>query len=156
MMRNDRTIVSLLGLAAALLLGGCGWFDGGSAPPHLQGARPGADRQAPVMKVLPSPDSGRPHEGGVAPADETRGSQTGPAIGAIVAGKGGQKAQKEATEKQAAELSRKAREAKEERDRAQRSADADKAAPADSPPTEQLPPPSAPSSPPSSPPSSED
>lgn len=145
MTQNIRTIIvgsrfgGLLGLCAAALLSGCG---GGGAPSHLQGARPGADRQAPVMKALPSPDSGRPHEGGAASADETRGSQEGPAIGAIVAGKGGQKAQKEAAEKQAAELSRKAREAKEERDRAQRSADAGKAAtPADSPT-----PPSSPSS----------
>ncbi|OFX02384.1 MAG: hypothetical protein A3D94_22195 [Alphaproteobacteria bacterium RIFCSPHIGHO2_12_FULL_66_14] len=117
----------LLGLCAATLLGGCG----GDAPPHLQGARPGADRQAPVMKALPSPDSGRPHEGGVAPADEMRGSQAGPAIGATVAGKGGQKAQKEAAEKQAAELSRKAREA--------RAATPPESAPVDSPPTGQLP-----------------
>ncbi|MDP2333504.1 MAG: hypothetical protein Q8M19_22735 [Reyranella sp.] len=147
MMRNDRTIVSLLGLAAAVLLSGCGWFDGGGAPSHLQGARLGADRQAPVMKALPSRDSGRPHEGGAAPSDETRGPQARPAIGATVAGKGGQKVQKEAAEKQAAERSRKEREAKAERDRAERSADAGKAAtPGDSPPTEQLPSPSPPSS----------
>ena len=122
MMRNNRTIVSLLGLAATVLLSGCGWFDGGTPPANLLGARPGADRLAPVTKALPPPDSGRPHESGVAPADETRGARTG-ATGAIVSGKGGQKAQKEEAEKQAVEQSRKDREARE------REAAARKAAP---------------------------
>lgn len=119
MMRNDRTIwgrgllsPSLLSLAATVLLSGCGWFDGGTPPANLLGARPGADRLAPVTKALPPPDSGHPHESGVAPADETRDSHTG-AAGAIVSGKGGQKVQREEAEKLAAEQSRKDREARE-------------------------------------------
>ena len=132
-MRNDRTIwgrillsPNLLSVGATLLLSGCGWFDGGTPPANLLGARPGADRLAPVTNALPPPDSGRPHEGGVAPADETRGAQTG-AAGAILSGKGGQKAQKaqkEEAEKQASELSRKARE-----ERAAREAASGKATP---------------------------
>lgn len=122
MMRNNRTIIGLLALAATVLLSGCGWFDGGTPPANLLGARPGADRLAPVTKALPPPDSGHPHESGVAPADETRGVQTG-APGAIVSGKGGQKTQKEEAEKQAVEQSRKDREARE------REAAARKAAP---------------------------
>ncbi len=106
-MRNDRVTIGVL--CAATLLGGCGWFDsGGGIPPHLKEARPGADRVAPVVKALPPPESDRPHEAGVAPADET--GRGGAAIGATLQGKGGQKAQKEEAEKQASELSRKARE----------------------------------------------
>lgn len=122
MMRNNRTIVGVLGLAATVLLSGCGWFDSSTPPANLLGARPGADRLAPVTKALPPPDSGHPHESGVAPGDETLGARTG-APGAIVSGKGGQKAQKEAAEKQAIEQSRKDREARE------REAAARKAAP---------------------------
>lgn len=121
MKQNNWTIISgLLGLSAAALLGGCGWFDGGGPSPHQQGARPGADRAAPVLKALPPPEGGRPHESGVAPADETR---TGPAVGSSVSGKGGQKAQKEEAEKQAAD------QAKKDRERAQRAAEARKAKP---------------------------
>lgn len=139
MKQNKWTIIaglfgpSLLGLCAATLLSGCG---GDSTPSHLQGARPGADRTAPVLKALPPPDSGRPHESGVAPADETQG---GAAIGSTVRTEGGQKAQKEEADKQAAERSRK------DRERVQRAAEARKAAP----PVEQAPSPSPPPSPPS-------
>lgn len=149
MKQNNWTIISgLLGLSAAALLSGCGWFDGGRPSPHQQGARPGADRAAPVLKALPPPESSRPHESGVAPADETR---TGPAVGSSVSGKGGQKAQKEEAEKQAAD------QAKKDRESAQRAAEARKAKPpAESPaaspsaeppsvappPAEQAPPPS--------------
>ncbi len=97
-------------LAAATLLSGCGWFDGG-APPHLKEARPGADRAAPVVKALPPPEGNRPHEGGVIPADEA--GRGGAAIGATLQGKGGQKAQRDEAEKQASDLSRKAREERE-------------------------------------------
>ena len=148
MKQNNRTIIaglSLLSLGAAALLSGCGWFDGGAAPSHLQGARPGADRTAPVLKALPPPDSARPHETGVAPADETR---SGAAVGSTVSGTGGQKVQKEEAGKQADEQSRKAREA---RERAAREAAARKIAPpVEAPPAEQPPPPSPPSSPSSS------
>lgn len=132
-------VVGALGVAA--LLGGCG--SSGPAP-HLQGVRPGADRTAPVLKALPPPDSGRPHEAGVAPADETRG---GPALGSTVHTEGGQKAQKEEAEKQAGEQSRK------DRERAQRAAEARKAKPpAESRPAEQgpAPPEASPSRPPPS------
>jgi hypothetical protein len=116
---NLAIIVGLLGLSATPL-SGCGWFDGDTPLPHQQGARPGADRAAPVLKALPPPESGRPHESGVAPADETR---TGPAIGTSVSGAGGQKAQKEEAAKQAAEQSRK------DRERAHRAAEAREARP---------------------------
>jgi hypothetical protein len=114
---NWTIIAGLLGLSAAALLGGCGWFDGSSSP-NQQGGRPGADRTAPVLKALPPPQGGRPHESGVAPADETR---TGPAVGSSVSGTGGQKAQKEEAEKQAAD------QAKKDRERAQRAAEVRKA-----------------------------
>jgi hypothetical protein len=117
---NKKTIAGLLGLSAATLLSGCGWFEGSGPAPHLQGARPGVDRTAPASNALPPPPANQPHEGGIAPADETRG---GPALGSAVSGKGGQKAQKEEAEKQAEELSKKARE------RAEREAQARKATP---------------------------
>ena len=110
MKQNNWTIIAGLFGLSAILLSGCGWFDGGPSP-NQQGGRPGADRTAPVLKALPPPQSGRPHESGVAPADETR---TGPAVGSSVSGTGGQKAQKEEAEKQAAE------QAKKDRERAQR------------------------------------
>jgi hypothetical protein len=119
MKQNNWTIIAGLFGLSATLLSGCGWFDGGPSP-HQQGARPGADRAAPVLKALPPPVGGHPHESGVAPADETR---TGPAVGSSVSGTGGQKAQKEEAEKQAAE------QAKKDRERAQRSAEARKAKP---------------------------
>lgn len=116
-------------LAAMVLLGGCGWFDGGGAAPHLKEARPGADRAAPVLKSLPPPESNRPHEAGVVSADETG---RGVAIGATLQGKGGQKAQRDEAEKQAGELDRKARE-----ERARREAAGGKAtSPAEQPSTE--------------------
>jgi|GEM_PF-4800159 len=120
MKQNNWTIIAGLFGLSATLLSGCGWFDGSSPAPHQQGARPGADRAAPVLKALPPPQSGQPHESGVAPADETR---TGPAVGSSVSGKGGQKAQKEEAEKQAAD------QAKKDRERAQRAAEARKAKP---------------------------
>ena len=120
MKQNDWKIVGPL--AATFLLGGCGWFDGGGAAPHLKEARPGADRAAPVVKALPPPEGNRPHEGGVAPADEA--GRGGAAIGATLQGKGGQKVQREEAEKQASALSRKARE-----ERAAREAASGKAAP---------------------------
>lgn len=128
MKQNQWTIAA--SLAATVLLGGCGWFDGGGAAPHLKEVRPGADRAAPVVKSLPPPEGNRPHEAGVAPADET--ARGGAAIGSTLQGKGGQKAQRDEAEKQASELDRKARE-----ERARREADARKAtSPAEQPSTE--------------------
>ncbi len=132
MMRNHRAIFGgLLGLTAAALLSGCGWFDGGSSAVPAPGARPGADRQAPVVNALPPPSGSNPYESGVGPADEMRGAQGGPAIGSILSGKGGQKAQKEEAEKAAAEQSKKAREG---RERANREAGTRKAEPPGEPP----------------------
>jgi hypothetical protein len=106
--------MTVAGLAAASLLSGCGWFEGGNAAPHSQGARPGVDRSAPVLKALPPPPSNQPHESGFAPANETGAGQT---IGSTVSGKGGQKAQKEEAEKQLEEQSKK------DRERAERAAE---------------------------------
>lgn len=109
----------LLVLCAATLLSGCGLFDSsGGISPTLKDARPGADRAAPVVKALPPPESNRPHEAGVVPADETGGARAGTAIGSTLQDKGGQKTQKEEAEKQASELSRKAREERVQRDAA--------------------------------------
>lgn len=146
-MRNDRTIWGrgLSSLVATALLSGCGWFEGSAPPANLLGARPGADRLAPVTKALPPPDSGRPHENGVAPADETRGAQPG-AAGAIVSGKGGQKVQKEEAEKQAAEQSRKDREAR-EREAAARKAGSPADLPSSGQPSAGSPPPEQPPAP---------
>lgn len=128
MKQHDWKIAAVL--AATLLLGGCGWFSGGDAAPHLKEARPGADRSAPVVKALPPPEGNRPHEAGVVPTDE---AGRGATIGATLQGKGGQKAQKDEAEKQAGELDRKARE-----ERARREADSGKAAaPVEQPSPEQ-------------------
>lgn len=93
----------LIAVSACALLAGCGWFGSDGAPSGK--ARPGADRLAPTG-TLPSARPGHGTEQGVSPVDETSGSA--PAIGSVVAGKGGQRAQKEAAEKESA-----AREAKE-------------------------------------------
>ena len=105
MKQNKWKIVA--GLAAASLLSGCGWFDGGGPPVSSKGARPGVDRSAPVSNSLPPPPGTRPHESGAGPADETR---SGASVGSLVTGKGGQKAQKEEAEKQLEEQSKKDRE----------------------------------------------
>jgi hypothetical protein len=119
MKQNNKTIIAgLLGVAAVPLLNGCGWFDGGPAP-YRQAPRAGVDRTMPASNALPPPPANQPHEGGFAPADETRGG----ALGSAVTGKGGQKAQKEAAEKQLEEQSKKARE------RGEREAEMRKSAP---------------------------
>ncbi|MGQ0585278.1 MAG: hypothetical protein ACT4O6_25345 [Reyranella sp.] len=132
MKQNDWKIAA--SLAATIVLGGCGWFDGsGGIPAHMKDARPGADRAAPVVKALPPPEGNHPHEAGVVPADETgRGAA---AIGATLQGKGGQKAQRDEAEKQASELSRKAREQRAEREAAsEKTAAPEETAPAPEPP----------------------
>ena len=108
----------LLGLCAAALLTGCGWFGGGNAYPHHAKARPGADQLIPATTALPPASPGQQHDGGVAPVDETRGP-----VGSSVTGKGGQKAQQEATQKEAEERSR------QERERAARTEEERKAEP---------------------------
>jgi hypothetical protein len=101
------------GVSACVLLAGCGWFDGGSSSDA--NARPGADRQVAPSNSLPAAAGGGQHEPGIAPVAENT-----PAIGSIVADKGGQKAQKDAIEKEQIERDAKARE---ERDAARRAAE---------------------------------
>jgi hypothetical protein len=126
--------VGLVAVSTAILLAGCGWFDGGSASDA--NARPGADRQIAPSNSLPPASGGGQHEPGIAPvADNT------PAIGSIVADKGGQKVQKEAFEKEQIERDIKERE---ERDAARRAAEekvpgAPDAPPAGVPPTSAAP-----------------
>ena len=148
MKQNNKTIFAgLLGLAAATLLSGCGWFDDGPAP-HRQGARPGVDRTMPASNALPPPPANQPHEGGFAPADETRGGT----LGSAVTGKGGQKAQKEAAEKEIEAQSKKARErAEREAEMRKAAAPADKAAPG-APPAAAPAPDAAPAAAPAAPP----
>lgn len=125
-MRRQRDMIGsfrlwrgLLGVSAAAILAGCGWF-GSSSPTDSQKARPGADRQVAPTGALPSANPGRQYEPGVAATDETRSPQ----IGSIIPAKGGQKAQKEAADKEAAERDAKAREEREARDAAEREAKA--------------------------------
>src|SRR5476651_2582273 len=88
----------------AVLLSGCGWFDG---PPRLEKLRPGAEKAISPSDSLPAPSSGRSYDAAIMPVDASA-----PAIGSIVAASGGQKAQLEKLEKDAA--------ARDAEDRAQR------------------------------------
>ena len=111
----------LLGVSMLALLGGCGLFSASSPPGAAP--RPGAERQVAPTAALPPAASGRAYEQGTVGVDETRG---GGAIGSIVPGKGGQKAQKEAVEKEQIERDKKDREERWERDaeeKAQRAKD---------------------------------
>jgi hypothetical protein len=138
-----------VGVAALILLSGCDWLGiGSSTPTSSEKARPGAERQIGVTNSLPAARASG-YDSSFAPVDETRSA---PAIGSVVQGKGGQKAQKEAAEKDS--MQREARD-REERVRQQREADlkkppADKsAAPGDSKPpaapsADAVPPPPAP------------
>ena len=97
-MRGSRKSVGgtpqLAAIATALLLSGCGWFDG---PPALEKLRPGAERALSPSDTLPA-SRAQNYDAAIVPIDETRG---GPAIGSIVAASGGQKAQLEKMEKEA-------------------------------------------------------
>lgn len=95
-MIGKRSWRGLLAASTFALLAGCGWFGGGDGP--VGKARPGADRQIAPTGTLPSATPGRQSGQGVTPVDETRG-----AVGSVVAGKGGQRAQKDAADKAAAE-----------------------------------------------------
>jgi hypothetical protein len=108
-MMGKRNWRGLLAVSTFALLAGCGWF-GGDTPTGK--ARPGADRQIAPTGTLPSATPGRHSEQGVAPVDETRG-----AVGSVVAGKGGQRAQKEAADKAAADRDAKEREQRDASDR---------------------------------------
>jgi hypothetical protein len=76
----------------AILLSGCGWFDG---PPALEKLRPGAERAIQPSDSLPAP-AGRSYDPAIMPVDAAT-----PALGSIVAASGGQKAQIEKLEKEA-------------------------------------------------------
>jgi hypothetical protein len=106
-----------IGVGAILVLpaflGGCGWLGWDSSTTNSEKARPGAERQVTVTNTLPAARSGQ-YDASVAPVDETRSA---PKIGAVVQGKGGQKAQKEAADKEASERDAKAREERARRDR---------------------------------------
>jgi len=126
-------------------LNGCGWFDGwfGGKPSPLQSAplRPGVDRQTTANGLPPAPNRGT-YDAGVAPIDDNRSQP----LGAIVAAKGGQKAQLDAAEKD-----RTQRDAEREKERAQREAERNRekteerpqGAPPASPPSGQAPAPAA-------------
>src|SRR5690348_8559167 len=106
-----------VGAAALILLSGCDWLGIGSGTPtSSEKARPGAERQIGVTNSLPAARASG-YDSSFAPVDETRNA---PAIGSVVQGKGGQKAQKEAAEKDS--MQREARD-REERARQQREAD---------------------------------
>ncbi len=112
------------GLAAVsvmALLSGCGMFDGwfGGGTTTAGKARPGAERNVAPSAALPPPAGGAGVDGGVAPVEEVA-----PAIGSIVPGKGGQKAQKEAIEKEASERDAKARKERDEREAVEKAAKA--------------------------------
>ena len=109
-MMNKHIWRGLLVVSTLVLVTGCGWFGGSSAP--IGKARPGADRQIAPTGTLPSANPSGQSEQGVMPADETRGQ-----IGTVVGAKGGQKAQKEAADKAAADRDAKDREQRNAADR---------------------------------------
>jgi hypothetical protein len=130
-------------ILAATTLNGCGWFDGwfdGKASP-LQTAplRPGVDRQPTANGLPPAPNRGN-YDAGVVPVDDNRSQP----LGAIVATKGGQKAQIDAAEKERVQ-----RDAEREKERVEREAQRNrekkdeeerpKGAPPASPPSDQAP-----------------
>jgi hypothetical protein len=130
------TMHRLIGVGVLLvLLSGCEWLGLSSGTPtNSEKARPGAERGVAVTNSLPAARAGG-YDGSVTPIDENRGA---PALGSLVKGKGGQKAQKEAADKEAAERDAKAREerARREREAALRKAqegDKDKKTPAAAP-----------------------
>ena len=116
---NLRTSL-LLGVSTLALASGCDWFEG-NTPVSSKQVRPGAERSVAVSAGLPSASGSRSYDTSVAPIDETR---SGPQIGSIVAGKGGQKAQQEALAKEASESDRKARAESDRVAAARREADA--------------------------------
>jgi len=111
-------------LVAATTLSGCGWFDGwfggSKSPISDQPQRTGADRQTVTSGLPPAPQRGT-YDGAQSPVDDTRSQ----AVGSIVTGKGGQKAQLEAREKERAE-----REAEQNKERERRLTEKPSAEPA--------------------------
>jgi len=104
--------LGLLGVSALALLGGCGWF-GGSAPLGPP-PRPGVEKAVQPSASLPPGPVNPQYDAGVVGGDD----RAAPAIGSIIAAKGGQKAQRDAIEKEQVERDRKDREARLEREAA--------------------------------------
>jgi len=109
--------LGLLGVSALAFLAGCDWI-GGSTPVGPP-PRPGVERDVPPSAAIPPAPASPQYDAGVVVDD-----RAAPAIGSIVAGKGGQKAQRDAMEKDQAERDRKAREERVERDAAEKDAKA--------------------------------
>lgn len=105
--------LGLLGVSALALLAGCDWI-GGSSAPLGPPPRPGAEKGVQPSASLPPGPVNPQYDAGVAGGDD----RASPAIGSIIAPKGGQKAQREAIEKDQAERDRKDREARLEREAA--------------------------------------
>jgi outer membrane protein OmpA-like peptidoglycan-associated protein len=104
--------LGLLGVSALALLAGCDWI-GGSTPVGPP-PRPGAEKAVQPSASLPPGPVNPQYDAGVVSGDD----RAAPAIGSIIAPKGGQKAQREAIEKEQAERDRKDREARLEREAA--------------------------------------
>jgi outer membrane protein OmpA-like peptidoglycan-associated protein len=106
--------LGLLGVSALALLAGCDWIGGSTpiGPPP----RPGAEKSVQPSASLPPGPVNPQYDAGVVGNDD----RASPAIGSIIAPKGGQKAQREAVEKDQAERDRKDREARLEREAAEK------------------------------------
>lgn len=107
--------LGLLGVSALALLAGCDWIGGGSTPIGPP-PRPGAEKAVQPSASLPPGPVNPQYDAGVVGNDD----RAAPAIGSIIAPKGGQKAQREAIEKDQAERDRKDREARLEREAAEK------------------------------------
>lgn len=107
--------LGLLGVSALALLAGCDWIGGGSTPVGPP-PRPGAEKAVQPSASLPPGPVNPQYDAGVVGGDD----RAAPAIGSIIAPKGGQKAQREAIEKEQAERDRKDREARLEREAAEK------------------------------------
>lgn len=103
--------LGLLGVSALALLSGCDWIGGSTpiGPPP----RPGAEKAVQPSASIPPAPANPQYDAGVVGNDERA-----PAIGSIIAAKGGQKAQREALDKEQADRDRKDREARLEREAA--------------------------------------
>jgi outer membrane protein OmpA-like peptidoglycan-associated protein len=107
--------LGLLGVSALALLAGCDWIGGGSTPVGPP-PRPGAEKGVQPSASLPPGPVNPQYDAGVVGSED----RSAPAIGSIIAPKGGQKAQREAIEKEQAERDRKDREARLEREAAEK------------------------------------
>lgn len=130
-------------LVAATTLSGCGWFDGwfggSKSPLSSQSQRVGADRQTVSSGLPPAPQRGT-YDGGQAPVDDTRSQ----AVGTVVTGKGGQKAQLESREKERAQREAEQNKERERRLTEKEKSSAEPSSPATVPAAEPAPPSPAP------------